>query len=184
MIAIVRYAINVTKQDFSVICGLRTMDEQRALVAKGASQTMKSKHIGVSFNNFFDSNGHYLLSEDVELAYEKLPKDRDQYDKDLIKVDERVNICFAIYSGGIFRFFPLPNDSNNTWLTDKQATEFSSNDSLFVSNIMPMYFKGLKEAFYDNSHLRQGLNIHAGKLTSLAVAKAQNKQFIPVLEAI
>jgi len=46
MIAIVRYAINVTKQDFSVICGLRTMDEQRALVAKGASQTMKSKHIG------------------------------------------------------------------------------------------------------------------------------------------
>ena len=46
MIAIVRYAINVTKQDFSVICGLRTIDEQRALVAKGASQTMKSKHIG------------------------------------------------------------------------------------------------------------------------------------------
>jgi peptidoglycan L-alanyl-D-glutamate endopeptidase CwlK len=46
MTAIVRYAINVTKQDFSVICGLRTIDEQRALVAKGASQTMKSKHIG------------------------------------------------------------------------------------------------------------------------------------------
>jgi peptidoglycan L-alanyl-D-glutamate endopeptidase CwlK len=46
MVSIVRYAINVTKQDFSVICGLRTMDEQRALVAKGASQTMKSKHIG------------------------------------------------------------------------------------------------------------------------------------------
>ena len=46
MVSIVRYAINVTKQDFSVICGLRTIDEQRALVAKGASQTMKSKHIG------------------------------------------------------------------------------------------------------------------------------------------
>tara|TARA_R100001244_G_scaffold37552_1_gene34172 strand:+ start:784 stop:1242 length:459 start_codon:yes stop_codon:yes gene_type:complete len=42
---VVRYAIGVTKQDFSVICGLRTMDEQRALVAKGASQTMKSKHL-------------------------------------------------------------------------------------------------------------------------------------------
>jgi len=43
---VVRYAIGVTKQDFSVICGLRTIDEQRELVAKGASQTMKSKHIG------------------------------------------------------------------------------------------------------------------------------------------
>ncbi|HAW16939.1 MAG TPA: hypothetical protein DCW89_01480, partial [Oceanospirillaceae bacterium] len=45
MVAVVKYAIGVTKQDFSVICGLRTIDEQRALVAKGASQTMKSKHI-------------------------------------------------------------------------------------------------------------------------------------------
>ena len=45
MIAIVRYAINISKQDFSVICGLRTRDEQRVLVAKGASKTMKSKHL-------------------------------------------------------------------------------------------------------------------------------------------
>ena len=45
MVAVVKYAINVTKQDFSVICGLRTIEEQKVLVAKGASQTMKSKHI-------------------------------------------------------------------------------------------------------------------------------------------
>ena len=45
MVSVVKYAINVTKQDFSVICGLRTIEEQRALVSKGASQTMKSKHI-------------------------------------------------------------------------------------------------------------------------------------------
>ena len=45
LVTVVNYAISVTKQDFSVICGLRTMDEQKALVAKGASQTMKSKHI-------------------------------------------------------------------------------------------------------------------------------------------
>ena len=45
MVAVVKYAINVTQQDFSVICGVRTIEEQRTLVAKGASQTMKSKHI-------------------------------------------------------------------------------------------------------------------------------------------
>ena len=45
MIAVVKYAISVTKQDFSVICGMRTIEEQKILVAKGASQTMKSKHI-------------------------------------------------------------------------------------------------------------------------------------------
>ena len=45
LVTVVKYAIGVTKHDFSVICGLRTIEEQRALVAKGASQTMKSKHI-------------------------------------------------------------------------------------------------------------------------------------------
>jgi len=45
MVSIVRYAISVTKQDFSVICGLRTRREQEALVAKGASKTMNSKHL-------------------------------------------------------------------------------------------------------------------------------------------
>ena len=37
LVTVVKYAMSVTKQDFSVICGLRTMDEQKALVAKGAS---------------------------------------------------------------------------------------------------------------------------------------------------
>ena len=45
MQAVVRSAIGQSEQDFSVICGLRTIEEQRVLVAKGASQTMKSKHI-------------------------------------------------------------------------------------------------------------------------------------------
>lgn len=43
--SIVKTAIGLSKQDFSVICGLRTIEEQRKLVAKGASQTMKSKHL-------------------------------------------------------------------------------------------------------------------------------------------
>jgi peptidoglycan L-alanyl-D-glutamate endopeptidase CwlK len=34
---IVYHAISITKQDFSVICGIRTVSEQRRLVASGAS---------------------------------------------------------------------------------------------------------------------------------------------------
>ena len=43
--AVVKSAIHRTKIDFGVICGMRTMEEQKALVASGASQTMKSKHL-------------------------------------------------------------------------------------------------------------------------------------------
>jgi len=45
LVAVVKYAITVTKIDFGVTCGVRTVAEQKALVAKGASWTMNSKHL-------------------------------------------------------------------------------------------------------------------------------------------
>ena len=45
LVAVVKHAITATKTDFGVIQGLRTIEMQKALVAKGASQTMKSKHL-------------------------------------------------------------------------------------------------------------------------------------------
>jgi len=45
LVAVAKAAIGHTKTDFGVICGLRTIGEQRELYNKGASKTMKSKHI-------------------------------------------------------------------------------------------------------------------------------------------
>lgn len=45
LVQVVHTAIELTSIDFGVTQGLRTVAEQRQLVAKGASQTMKSKHI-------------------------------------------------------------------------------------------------------------------------------------------
>tara|TARA_R100000935_G_scaffold51357_1_gene77777 strand:+ start:1209 stop:1667 length:459 start_codon:yes stop_codon:yes gene_type:complete len=45
LVAVVQGAIHLTKVDFGVICGMRTLKEQQELVEKGASQTMKSKHL-------------------------------------------------------------------------------------------------------------------------------------------
>ena len=44
LIRVVERAIQITTQDFSVHDGLRTAEEQKRLVAAGASQTMNSKH--------------------------------------------------------------------------------------------------------------------------------------------
>ena len=43
--SVVTTAIGLTNIDFGVSCGLRTEKEQEDLVARGASQTMKSKHL-------------------------------------------------------------------------------------------------------------------------------------------
>ena len=45
LIAVVKRAIQITEQDFSVIEGVRNINRQRELVAKGASTTMNSRHL-------------------------------------------------------------------------------------------------------------------------------------------
>ena len=45
LVEVVQYAITVTKVDFAVIEGVRTMARQRELVKQGASQTLNSRHL-------------------------------------------------------------------------------------------------------------------------------------------
>jgi len=45
MTAVVERAIQLTEVDFGVTQGVRTLDEQKANVAAGRSQTMRSKHL-------------------------------------------------------------------------------------------------------------------------------------------
>ena len=45
LVAVVMEAINLTKVDFGVTYGMRTLEEQQKLYDSGRSQTMKSKHL-------------------------------------------------------------------------------------------------------------------------------------------
>ncbi|BFI69649.1 M15 family metallopeptidase [Yersinia pseudotuberculosis] len=45
LVQVVRRALELSAVDFGVIEGLRTVERQKELVAKGASQTMNSRHI-------------------------------------------------------------------------------------------------------------------------------------------
>jgi peptidoglycan L-alanyl-D-glutamate endopeptidase CwlK len=65
LVTVVTTAITMSKIDFGVICGLRTIEEQRELVAKGASQTMKSKHIdgnAVDLMAYIGSRGSWEMN--------------------------------------------------------------------------------------------------------------------------
>ena len=42
LVTVVKLAIHKTKVDFGVICGMRTIEEQRALVEKGAAWTVSN----------------------------------------------------------------------------------------------------------------------------------------------
>ena len=71
LIAVVKFAINATKTDFGVIQGLRTIEQQKELVAKGASQTMKSKHLdgnAVDLMAYINGRGSWELNLYDDLA--------------------------------------------------------------------------------------------------------------------
>ena len=71
LVAVVKHAITATKTDFGVIQGLRTIEMQKALVAKGASQTMKSKHLdglAVDLMAYVEGRGSWELNLYDDLA--------------------------------------------------------------------------------------------------------------------
>lgn len=80
LVAVVQKAILLTKVDFGVTYGLRTVEEQEKLVAAGRSQTMKSKHItghAVDLMAYVDGKGCWELNvyDDVADAMAQAARD-------------------------------------------------------------------------------------------------------------
>tara|TARA_R100000742_G_C4244898_1_gene63966 strand:- start:110 stop:565 length:456 start_codon:yes stop_codon:yes gene_type:complete len=75
-------AIKLSNIDFGVICGLRTEEEQKALLSKGATQTMKSKHLtgdAVDLMAYIGSRGSWELNlyDDIADAMKQAAIDND-----------------------------------------------------------------------------------------------------------
>ncbi len=91
--------------------------------------------------------GGYKIGEYVERAYAKKPAMQSKFDKEIMKVDERVNIFYLTYTGTFLRAFPLPGDPNHKWVTSAESDRFSDPDeALFVKGILGMYFNAIGEA--------------------------------------
>lgn len=72
-----------------------------------------------SLMNLFpaDANGnlHYVLEQDYNEAFRKKPAEQTNYDKEVIAVNERVQIFNEFFSGMLMRIVPVKNDPNHTW---------------------------------------------------------------------
>lgn len=71
LVEVVKRAIQLTSVDFAVTEGLRSVDRQKELVAKGASQTMQSKHItgkAVDLTAFLDNRLSWEMTLYDEIA--------------------------------------------------------------------------------------------------------------------
>ncbi|MCC6938210.1 MAG: cytochrome c biogenesis protein CcsA [Flavobacteriales bacterium] len=70
-----------------------------------------------AYKDFFDENGDYILRDELRRVDALKPIDRGMLEKDLIKVDERLNILHMTLGGDLLKIIPLPGDPNNTWVS-------------------------------------------------------------------
>ena len=101
-----------------------------------------------SFSDIVDLNdaGRYKIAAAVEAAYAKAPGARNRFDKDVMKVDERLNICYMVTRGDLMKIFPLKNGTDG-WgpPAEAMAGALDAQDSLYLSNIVVMFAGALRE---------------------------------------
>ena len=94
----------------------------------------------------FDSNGNYKLQEKLEEAYNKMPAQRTRFDKDLMKLDEQLNIFHQLINHQMLNLFPKEDDPNHKWYAPgDDLSAFSGKDSMFVSRILDWYLGEVQE---------------------------------------
>lgn len=100
----------------------------------------------LAMTDFFDRTGAYKLSPYLEEAYQAAVP--DQFQKDFIETDRKVNLLFYALQGEMLRIFPIPGDANNTWVSYTKVGEsnFKGMDSVYVRQILPIYMNSLRDA--------------------------------------
>jgi cytochrome c-type biogenesis protein CcsB len=104
------------------------------------------------FVAFFDEKGNYKLSSYLEEAFKNA--NPNQFEKDFIETDKKVNLMESALSGRILKIFPIPNDENSKWISYLELNEsgMKGMDSTYTKSILPLYFGTLSNATSSNDY--------------------------------
>lgn len=93
-----------------------------------------------SYSHFFDEHGHYRLLAQLQEIHHRPVGERSSVDKELINLDERVNIMYQLINQNLPGIFPLPGDPAHTWYAPgDDLSHFQEKDSLFINQTFSWY---------------------------------------------
>ncbi|MDF1575200.1 MAG: cytochrome c biogenesis protein CcsA [Bacteroidales bacterium] len=103
----------------------------------------------VSFKDMMDSTGSYLLSNLVNEAYAKQVPMQTELDRELIKLDDRLNAFYLVQSGGLIRIFPDEGAENHRWasLSEAMMGQMTQKEDT-MSNVFFRYLSALQQGDY------------------------------------
>ena len=97
-----------------------------------------------TFRSCFDEKGNYKLAPYLDDAYKAA--NPDQFEKDFVETDKKVNLLNSALSGKILRIFPIPNDKNNKWSSYLEIEHPTGTNLDIIKNALPVYLDELRKA--------------------------------------
>jgi len=100
----------------------------------------------ITFNSVVTTRemGGYRLSNLVSAAYEKKSNQRNKFDKEVMNVDERINILLSVFSGDFLTIFPIPGHDNQKWISVNQTNELDEVSARFARETILGYFNSIR----------------------------------------
>ena len=99
-----------------------------------------------AFIDIFDKSGNYKLAKFVDEAARKRPAERGTFDKELLKVDERLNVAYMVFTGDFMKVFPLEGDPTKKWYAPAEALKtFPPAQANEIRKILEKNFAGLNK---------------------------------------
>ncbi|WP_368030580.1 cytochrome c biogenesis protein CcsA [Arcobacter sp. s6] len=107
---------------------------------------VKEKYI--AFSEVF-KDGNYLLADEAEKALQTKPIERGTYERDIIKIDERLNIMYSVFNGSLLNIYPqvANKEDNSKWYNPLDAIQnFTGQNKTAIETIT----RGLINSIVEN----------------------------------
>ena len=103
-------------------------------------------------SDFYDDKGNSKIDSYIQEAQRKTL--RNKFEKDFIKIGERIYLFSQALSKSVLRIYPIPNDDENTWVSPLEVSRvpFQGKDSVFARESLPIYLQVLQYSKQNNDY--------------------------------
>ncbi len=115
-----------------------------------------------SFNDFFIGGNKYKLADNANESMQKRPIQRNEFDRSIIKIDEKLNIAYMVFTGELLKIIPKIDDPMQKWYSVKEAIgTFPQAEAEDVRKLIVNYFSSIDKARNDGNWSEADKNVAA-----------------------
>lgn len=113
-----------------------------------------------------DGQPRFILEDDYQRAFAKKPAEQNNYDKELIELNDKLQVMQIVISGQYLRVLPVPNDPNNTWVawSSEHAQQEGAQENPFAAYLKAVVYAESSTNWEKAEQLLQDLKNHQYQL--------------------